>query len=293
MSQPAPEFQIIVTLLAVVNELQEQVTVLSEQIAKLEVENKELSARLNTNSRNSSKPPSTDGYTKPPAKKTSCSTSENDSKDDKPNPKSLRQKSGLKPGGQKGHKGTTLQQAEKTERTRYHPVIDCEKCHRSLRAEKPIKLVERQVFEPGRFGHFEVTAHVAEVKKCSCGHVTQGSFPEGVDAHVQYGPVTQALAVYLCQYQLVPYKRTSQFFMDIFGLEVSPGSICTFQKNAYDQLASTEQAITDALKGEAIAGADETGMRVAGTLWWMRGCMSCVLRNGRFTTLIPVKATLP
>ena len=280
MSQPAPEFQIIVTLLALVNELQDQFARQSEQIAKLEAENKELADRLKTNSRNSSKPPSTDGYAKPSvsAKGASNKASESDPKDDKPNPKSLRQKSGLKPGGQKGHKGTTLQQATEPERSQYHPVIGCEKCHCSLRSTKPLKLVERQVFEPGRFGHFEVTAHVAEVKECSCGHVTYASFPEGVDAHVQYGPVTQALAVYLCQYQLVPYKRASRFFSDIFGLEVSPGSICTFQKNAYDQLASTEQAIVDALKDAPVAGADETGMRVAGSLWWMH-----VLRTEQWT----------
>ncbi|WP_252178549.1 IS66 family transposase [Endozoicomonas sp. 4G] len=279
MSQLTPEFQMIVALLAVVNELQEQVTVLSQQGAKLEAENKELSARLNTNSRNSSKPPSSDGYAKPNAKaKDSLEATESDPKDEKPNPKSLRKKSGRKPGGQKGHKGSTLRQAAKAEHTHYHPVIDCEKCGCSLRSEKTVKLVERQVFEPGRFGHFEVTAHVAEVKKCSCGHVTQASFPEGVDSHVQYGPVTQALAVYLCQYQLVPYKRASQFFMDIFGLEVSPGSICTFQEKAYNQLASTEQAIADALKVEPIAGADETGMRVAGALWWMH-----VLRTEKWT----------
>lgn len=279
MSQPAPEFQTAVFLLAIVNEQQEQIACLGEQVAKLEAENKELADRLNTNSRNSSKPPSTDGYTKPSAKaNTSGSTSENEPEDDKPNPKSLRQRSGRKPGGQKGHKGSTLQQAAEVEHTQYHPVIDCEKCHRSLRDTKPIKLVERQVFEPGRFSHFEVTAHTAEVKECGCGHVTHASFPEGVDSHVQYGPATQALAVYLCQYQLVPYKRASQFFMDIFGLEVSPGSICTFQKNAYDQLASTEQAIKDALKAVPIAGADETGMRVAGALWWMH-----VLRTEKWT----------
>ena len=59
---------------------------------------------------------------------------------------------------------------------------------------------------------------------------------------------------------------------------MSTGSICTFQKNAYDQLASTEQAIKYALKGEPIAGADETGMRVAGALWWMH-----VLRTEKWT----------
>ena len=280
MSQPAPEFQVIVILLALVNEQQEQMASLNAQVAKLEAENKELADRLNTNSRNSSKPPSTDGYAKPSAKakEPSGTTSGTDSKDDKPSPKSLRQKSGLKPGGQKGHKGTTLEQTAEPERTQYHPVIDCEKCHRSLRSKEPVKLVERQVFEPGRFGHFEVTAHVAEVKECDCGHVTSAGFPEGVDSHVQYGPTTQALAVYLCQYQLIPYKRVSQFFMDIFGLEVSPGSICTFQEKAYDQLSSTEQAIADALRNAPVAGADETGMRVAGSLWWMH-----VLRTDEWT----------
>ena len=282
MSQPALEFQIIVALLATVNEQQEQLTRLSEQVSKLEAENKELSDRLNTNSRNSSKPPSTDGYAKPSAKKKDPSgttpDTNSDPKDEKLNPKSLREKSGRKPGGQRGHKGSTLKQVESPERTQYHPAIDCESCHRSLRSSKIVKLIERQVFEPGRFGHFEVTAHVSEVKKCKCGHVTLGSFPEGVDSHVQYGPAAQALAVYLCQYQLVPYKRASQFFLDIFGLEVSPGSICAFQENAYDQLASTEQAIADALNNEPIAGADETGMRVAGSLWWMH-----VLRSEKWT----------
>ncbi len=279
MSQLDPEFQIIVTLLAIVNDQQEQIGGLGDQVAKLETENKELADRLNINSRNSSKPPSTDGYAKPAAKqKDSSATVEGEPQDDKPNPKSLRQRSGRKPGGQKGHKGSTLQQVADTDRTQYHPVIDCEKCHQSLHSANIAKLVERQVFEPGRFGHFEVTAHVAEIKECRCGHMTQARFPEGVDAHVQYGPVTQALAVYLCQYQLIPCKRASQFFMDIFGLEVSPGSICTFQSNAYDRLASTEQAISDALKVEPIAGADETGMRVAGALWWMH-----VLRTDKWT----------
>ena len=166
MTQPAPEFQIIVILLAAVNELQ-------EQVAKLQAENKELSGRLNTNSRNSSKPPSTDGYAKPSAKEKDSSDSppESDLKDDKPNPKSLRQKSDQKPGGQKGHKGVTLKQVAEAEHTQYHPVTECENCRQPLHSAKIIKLIERQVFEPGHFGYFEVTSHVAEVKQCS------GSFP--------------------------------------------------------------------------------------------------------------------
>lgn len=76
---------------------------------------------------------------------------------------------------------------------------------------------------------------MAEAKKYDFGHVVHADFPEGINSHVQYGPVTKAMAVYPCQYQLVPFKRAAQFFMDIFGLVVSPGSICTFQENAYDQ----------------------------------------------------------
>ncbi len=125
---PAPEFQIIAGLLTVVNGLQAHVTAQGETIAKLEEINKELSARLNTNSRNSSKPSSTDGYAKPSAKAhDSAPTSESDPKDDKPSPKSLRQKSGRKPGGQKGHKGTALQQVAEVDHTRRCPVAECER----------------------------------------------------------------------------------------------------------------------------------------------------------------------
>ncbi len=61
------------------------------QIAELEERVKFLESRLNQNSRNSSKSPSTDFFVK-----------------EKPNPKSLRKKSGKKPGGQEGHPGSTL-----------------------------------------------------------------------------------------------------------------------------------------------------------------------------------------
>ena len=273
MTHITPDIQTRVVLLAIIGEQQEQAVEMQKQITKLEEENKELAGRLNTNSQNSSKPPSTDGYGKATSPKKDSKSAdpspEEDDQSDKPNPKSLRQPSGRMPGGQKGHKGTTLKQVAEPDRTHYHPLIDCEICQRSLRSIKVTDLIERQVFEPGRFGAFEVTTHVAEVKECSCGHTNKARFPEGVDSYVQYGPVTQALSVYLCQYQLVPYKRISQFFMDVFGLEVSPGSICTFQENAYEYLASTEQAIADALKTAPIAGADETGMRVDGSLWWM------------------------
>ena len=250
---PALEFQIIANLLTVVNGLQTHVTGQGEAAAKPEEINKELPARLNTNSRNSSQPPSVDGYSGPSAKAhDSDPTSEVSPKDDKPSPKSLRQKSSRKPGGQKCHKGTMLQQVTEADHTRCRPVIESERFYKPLRSVEPVRLIERQVFKLGRFGHFEVAAFVAEVKKCDCGHVTHASFIKGIDSHVQYGSVTKSLAVCLFLYQLMPSKCAYQFFMDILRLEVSLGSVCTFQENAYDQLAITEQAIADALKGEPV-----------------------------------------
>ncbi len=78
-----PEFIVTYT-----ENLESQIKELTERLIALE-------SRLNQNSRNSSRPPSTDLFVK-----------------EKPNPKSLRKKSGKKPGGQEGHPGTTLEMVD-------------------------------------------------------------------------------------------------------------------------------------------------------------------------------------
>jgi len=67
---------------------------------------------LAKNSRNSSKPPSTDGFQKPA-------------------PKSLREKSARPSGGQPGHAGKTLAMIEKPDGTERHRVERCQCCGRS------------------------------------------------------------------------------------------------------------------------------------------------------------------
>ena len=86
---------------AVISVIQRLETIIEEQsirIAELEERVKVLESRLNQNSRNSSRPPSTDFFVK-----------------EKPNPKSLRKPSGKKPGGQEGHPGTTLEMVDDPE----------------------------------------------------------------------------------------------------------------------------------------------------------------------------------
>jgi transposase len=78
-------------VIAYIVSLESQIKELTERLLALE-------SRLNQNSRNSSRPPSTDYFVK-----------------EKPNPKSLRKKSGKKPGGQDGHPGTTLEMVDDPE----------------------------------------------------------------------------------------------------------------------------------------------------------------------------------
>jgi transposase len=112
----------------------------------------ELEARLRQNPRNSSKPPSSEGLAKP-------------------GPRSLRKRSGRKPGGQDGHRGTTLAQVARPDREVRHEPGCCGRCGAGL-AGRPVTGVERrQVFDlqPVRA---EVTEHQLIERQCGCGHRT-------------------------------------------------------------------------------------------------------------------------
>lgn len=250
-------------------ELRLKVAVLEERCRMLEDQTK-------LNSSNSSKPPSSDGYQKP--NKKTGSEANLDSSQEKPCPKSLREVSGKKAGGQKGHKGVCLKQVEHPDFLELHTVDVCQNCYSSLSDIKVIRTIERQVFEPGKLGQLEVTAHRAEIKVCHCGHRNKAEFPPGVITAVQYGSTTKALAVYLNQYHFVPFQRVSEYFQSVYGMSVSAGSVVNFVSEAHKNLSSTEDVIRDALKKALVAGADETGMRVDGALYWLH-----IMRNEDWT----------
>lgn len=262
--------------------LAEEVVQLRMKVAYLEERCRELEGMVSKNSQNSSKPPSSDGYQKPNKSDSPQDDSTNgknsDSQQESPTPKSLRQSSDNKAGGQKGHKGNCLKSVDNPDYVVYHTLLECHDCHTSLLDVEPLKHIEHQVFEWGKPGCPEVTAHRAEVKVCSCGHHNQAAFPEGVTAAVQYGPSTKAMAVYLNQYHFIPYKRVSEYFHTVHNMSLSAGSVANFVAATYENLASTEQVIKDALKETPVAGSDETGMRVDGDLWWLH-----ILRDDQWT----------
>lgn len=232
----------ILTLLDVIKSLTLQI---EEQRKEIE----ELKEKLEKNSKNSSKPPSSDGLSKPA-------------------PKSLRYPSHKNSGGQLGHKGHTLESVDTPDFIKSHRVTHCDSCSANLEDVLSDGYEERQVFdipEPT----LEVTSHRSEKKKCSCGPITTAPFPSDVVAPVQYGHRIKAIAVYLNQYQLIPYARVEESLESLYGVSLCEGTLFNSNQAVYQALEETEEKIKEALKKQPILHVDESGIRVKGQLSWL------------------------
>ena len=232
--------------------LEQQVTGLMARVAELE-------ARSNKDSHNSHKPPSSDG----PAKR--------------PRPRSLRQRSGKKSGGQEGHPGVTRCLVDDPDVIIPHEPTVCVACGASLAEAADVGRERRQVIEIPK-PRPEVTEHQAVQKSCRvCQRVTTGEFPPDVTQPVQYGPRAKAAAVYLQTYQLLPYERTVEALEDLFGVSPSEGTLTSAQSTAYTRLEPVEQATREALRQAEVAHVDESGIRVAGCTEWVHVMSTAVL----------------
>ena len=222
----------------------------SEEIEAHQFRIHRLENQLAKNSHNSHKPPSTDGLKR--VKRT----------------KSLRKKSGRKPGGQKGHRGHHLKMVDKPDHIEYcHTPERCH-CGRSMRQKKVQRYERRQMYDLPEI-KIEVTEYRAEVKRCACGSIHTASFPEGVDHPVQYGPRMRSQAVYLMNYQHLPYERTCEAIEDFFHHRLSPGTLFNFNKVCYENLQETEEMIKEKLISSPVIHNDETGSKVNEDLFWL------------------------
>lgn len=213
-----------------------------ERIHDLEVKSKK-------NSQNSSKPPSTDGFNRPP--------------------RSLRKKTGKKSGGQPGHQGKTLQMVDQPDDTIIHAPENCSQCGHDLHDVEPIKTEQGQVHDipPVKL---VVTAHLRHHKVCPCCQSQEkGEFPEGVRPGAQYGPSLKSKAVYFQYAQFVPSERTAEIFSELFETQISEGSLLNFLNEASEQLEPVEQKIKETLIESPRLHLDETGMRVLRKLYWV------------------------
>ncbi len=233
---------------------------LSQQVEELQAQVKALEDQRAKNSRNSSKPPSTDGFNKP-----------------KPKPKSLRPKGKRKSGGQKGHAGQTLEMTDAPDQVVVHRVDRCDGCGGGLCDESPQRVQRRQVFDVPPL-RLEVTEHQAETKACPrCGQVNAAAFPPEVKAPVQYGPGVKGMAVYLMGYQLLPYERTQELFRDLFSCELSEGTLVNFTQSCSKRLEEPVERIAEQLTSSAVVHFDETGCYALGARQWLHVASSPTL----------------
>ena len=243
------------------------IVALFAQVQALAAKVTALEGRLALNSKNSSKPPSSDGL-------------------HKPQPKSLRKKGERPSGGQKGHPGQTLKQVEAPDIVITHaPPAQCDACQQTLGAATVVET--RQVFDlpPLRF---EVTEHQVLQAHCRCGKTCRGEFPAAITAPVQYGPVALAAVVHLTHQHMLPIARTAALMGDLFGLGMSEATVLAAHEQARERLEPSVAAIGHALQATAVVHADETGMRAQGKLRWMHVLtsktltwMACHEKRGR------------
>ena len=252
-------------VITVIQRLESIIEKQASQIAELEERVRVLEARLNQNSQNSSKPPSSDVF---------CN--------EKPKVKSRRSRSGKKPGGQKGHSGKTLEMTSNPDYVVIHSPQCCENCGHNLETTEVEGYERRQEVEiPPAQAIF--TEHRSEIKKCPhCKQVNSGAFPDEIKYPIQYGPRLLTSILYLRNYQLLPYERICDLVEDSYGIRISPATIKRAEKECFQNLEPFEKTAMEHLLASHTSHCDETGMRVLGTKWWLH-----VVSNKLWTFYFP------
>jgi transposase len=258
-SVSAPSYEQLAALVAA---QERTIAQLQARIAEQDARIAELERQLSVSSRNSSRPPSTDGLGKPA-------------------PTSLRGRSGRQPGGQPGREGRTLRQVATPDEVVVHEPGACAGCGSTLPAEgPPVRIVRRQVFDIPQIT-VRVVEHQLLSRRCAgCGALTGAAGPAGVTAPVSYGPSAAAIAVYLCLGQHLPVARTAGLLGELFGTPMSVGTVAAWTSRAAAGLEPFTVAAVAALSEAELVHADETGLRVAGRLHWLH--VAC---SPRFTVL--------
>lgn len=233
----------------IIEQLRVEIAELRADNERLRTENAELKRRLGMNSTNSSQPPSSDGLAKPARK-------------------SLRGKTGRKPGGQAGHPGSTLTQVAVPDEVLRHEPALCGGCGGGLAGAVEVGVTRRQVFDLPEIA-VRVTEHQVVARQCDCGTVSSGVAPDGVDAPVSYGPRIAAIIVYLYLGQFLSKKRTAQALAELFGTPVSVGTVASVTRRAAAGLGGFREWVRERIATAEVVHFDETGLRVAGKLRWV------------------------
>ena len=259
MEQNASLSEQVAELTATVDSMNQTITELNQTV-------KELKEQLNKNSKNSSKPPSSDGLQKPAVNKT----------------KSLRKSSGKKQGAQEGHDGVHLSVISDPDHIEDHMHSDCTGCpHRAECLSKAC--IKETRHEVDTVVTVDVTAHnLIEVRKCPLhGGVKTGSFPENIKATVQYGKNLQAMVVAFNTIGAVSINRTHEILSSVFDIPLATGTIKNMVTRCAESLKDTYERIRLKMISLGLFHCDETSSRVDGKTCWVH-----VASNQDYTYLI-------
>lgn len=228
-------------LVVLVLRLFDQVDRLTEKMGYLE-------SKLNQNSKNSSKPPSSDGLKRQPAQP--------------------RQKGQHPSGGQKGHKGHSLEMHPSPDFIKQYVAEGYCECGLAL-SEASIKIGERRqqwdIPEP----RIEVTEHQQVISTCRCGKVHKGDFPSSLPPYISYGSRLKAYTVGLVQGHFVSLSRSTEILQDQYGIKPSDGSVQNWIAQASDRLSVEYQSIQQNIIKSQVAHFDESGIRTQGKTQWL------------------------
>jgi transposase len=219
------------------------------QIAALTARIAELEKLLGRNSKNSSLPPSAEGFAKAPVA---------------PNRAARRRR----PGKQTGDPGHRLEPVEHPDYVVTHSPGHCGNCDRDLARSEVVKREMRQVFELPQV-RAVVTEHQVETRRCVCGELTTGQFPPEAIGPTCYGPGVRALLTYLVVAQHLPIERATEVLSECCAITVSTGFATSLIGEAGESLAEFVEATREALRESPVLHLDETGARVAGRLGWV------------------------
>jgi len=169
-----------------------------------------------------------------------------------------------KAGGQEGHKGTTLRAVEEPDEIK---IIKLDQRTLPKGEYKVVGYEKRQVFDIDI--STIVTEYQAEILENEKGKRFRAKFPEEVKSKVQYGLGVRANAVYMSQYQLIPYNRVEEHFEEQMKLGISAGTVYNFNLEAYEKLATFEAWLVNTMRKEPLLHADETGVNIGGKRNWL------------------------
>lgn len=257
--EPEKVYDMFCLLISEITELKKTVKEQSEKISRLEQRNKELEARLNQNSKNSNKPPSSDMFKKSIERK------------------SMRRKSG----GQIGHKGTSLKMVSSPTQVIDYPAPEkCSQCNESLTEIKG-KITIGQEFELPEM-KLKVIEHRVEKKVCKCGFCNIPLNAPQLRNHAFYGNKFKTFVLYLKNHHMFPFARTKELIKDVFNHNISEGTFWNIEKEFSEKLKPVEEIIKQEIIHSKSAGFDETGMRADNRNYWVHTAVTNLFSHFSF-----------